>query len=209
MQQFRGTPYGEDRYPEKRELTLEDCQFLAELQRKMCCQDNQAMADPMYWVICDYKKIYGNNLSSSSGYAIRIENYGSYQILYESSNENEIIKEAKLILTDALNNEPEDWFIEIPAITDIEAISTINDLRDFYENVCQNINISLSEYAEYIVEDHIFFSHEDAESYLKKFHYHFSDRAYVYGKVSLYNDEMIRLMDILHHADISRIISKL
>jgi len=47
----------------KHKITETEIQFLKKLQEEMNTQDHVGQADPRYWVIRDYNKVYGNNLT--------------------------------------------------------------------------------------------------------------------------------------------------
>ena len=44
---------------EKHKITEDEIRFLKELQKEMNTQDSCGQADPRYWVIRDFDKVYG------------------------------------------------------------------------------------------------------------------------------------------------------
>ena len=55
---------------QKHDITKEEIQFLLDLQKELNTQDSYGQAEPKYWVIRDYDKVYGTDLNFPDGIAI-------------------------------------------------------------------------------------------------------------------------------------------
>ena len=55
---------------EKHKITEDEIRFLKELQKEMNTQDSCGQADPRYWVIRDFGKVYGEKLNNPDGFTV-------------------------------------------------------------------------------------------------------------------------------------------
>ena len=94
MAKFWNTVKHEDNI-EKHKITKEEIEFLNKIQKEMNTQDHLSQADPRYWTIRDYTKIYGDSLNNPEGICIYDTNSCSVIFEGEFSTDNlENIKEA-------------------------------------------------------------------------------------------------------------------
>lgn len=182
--------YHEDEHPVKRPLTDDEKAFLTRLQREMNTQNHLATADPRYWVILDYSRIYGKDMSVYDGYALKCMDDDT--IVVEAGTQHNLIT----AMTEFFQKEFPDVFknIEFPGCID-----------DFIELIASKgfNQFEIVQYYDMERQSQVFFSHTDAIEYLEKFSYHFSSKAHVYCNCALYNDEMTQLVKILHEADLT------
>ena len=86
---------------EKHKITEDEIRFLKELQKEMNTQDNLGQADPRYWVIRDFDKVYGERLNNPDGFTVYDSDYGNevceieYRTFATSEMVDEILKELK------------------------------------------------------------------------------------------------------------------
>lgn len=61
----------------KHKITDEEVKFLKSMQEELNTQNHLGQADPRYWCIRDYKKVYGKELYNPDGISIYDSNGGS------------------------------------------------------------------------------------------------------------------------------------
>ena len=175
MAKFWKTKRHEDT-TEKRQLLKDDIDFLVNLQREMNTQDHLCQADPRYWVIRDYRRIYGDELNNPDGVCLYDEN--ACEVIYEG--EMHCLRrdeEQKSMIIQSLKDAGK-WTEELKDAMD-DAYS-IEDLEDaLYE-----LDISMSYYEEYPVDSGIFFTHEAAVQHLKSNDYHYGAKAHTYAETA-------------------------
>lgn len=191
MAKFWKTERHEDT-TEKRQLTQDDIKFLLNLQKELNTQDYLSQADPRYWVIRDYQKVYGDKLNNPDG--ICLYDPEACETLYEDEcyslydneeRQNEIIKLLKD--TGRYSEELEEKIREADYITDLE--SEFSDL-----------GINMMEYEEYPVDKGMFLTHEAAIQHLKSNDYHYSGKAHTYAHTAWRSQEE-KLWNILQTID--------
>lgn len=194
MAKFWKLKYHEDK-TEKRPITNKDIAFLQHLQTELNTQDTVGQADPRYWVIRDYKKVYGTDLVSPDGYEFIDENaaesvYTSDTTSLETDEEKtNLLKE--LEETDLLSDELKDAIQHAYTIWDIQG-----ELQD--------INILIQEYELRPADSGMFLTHEAAQEHLKENQHHYSDIAHTYANTAWRSIEE-PLWNILQTIDWSKI----
>lgn len=180
---------------EKHKITDEEIQFLKNLQHEMNTQDHVCQADPRYWVIRDYKKVYGNELSSADGVSIYDSEYCNTvaEIEYQFFKIDNVIDDILKALEDESYelNEEEIENIKLAYDTDslIEALKGI-DTYDFVIMEYQNIP----------VDKGMFLTHEAAIDHLRKNSYHYCGKAHTYAQTAWRSSEE-KLWSILQTVD--------
>lgn len=194
MAKFWKTERHEDT-TEKRQLLKDDIDFLVNLQREMNTQDHLSQADPRYWTIRDYRKIYGDNLNNPDGICIYDTN--SCSVIFEGEFSTDNLDNIKEALKDFIEDDTdlEEKFNEI------EEYSSLDDILEYIENYPE---IYVYEYEEYPVDFGMFLTHEAAIQHLKLNDYHYSDKAHTYAQTAWRSREE-RLWNILQTVDWSKI----
>lgn len=173
----------------KRQITEEEISFLKNLQKEMNTQDNVGQADPRYWVIRDYQKIYGEKLNSPDGICIYDSDacFTVFEGNLEAEYEEETVTEILGILKE--NN------YDIGDLENCEMVS-----YDDLEEELNNLNISILQYEEYPSDDGMFLSHRAAVEHLTGNSHHYSAKAHTYAKTAWRSSEQM-LWKILHEVD--------
>lgn len=180
---------------EKRPITNEDIAFLQHLQTELNTQDTVGQADPRYWVIRDYKKVYGENLACPDGYELVDENAG--ESVYTSDTTSLETDEEKATLLKELE---ETNLLSDELKNAIQHAYYIWDIQD----ELQNIDIQIQEYELQPVSSGMFLTHEAAQKHLKENQYHYSDIAHTYAETAWRTIEE-PLWNILQTIDWSKI----
>lgn len=182
--------YHEDEHPVKRPLTDDEKIFLTQLQREINTQNHLSTADPRYWVILDYHRIYGKDMSVHDGYALKCTDNDT--VVAEAETPHDLIT----AMTEFFQNESPNVF------KNAEFPERINDFMEFVMSKGFK-KFEVVQYYDMEQQSQVFFSHAGAIKYLEKFSYHFTPKAHVYCDCALYNDEMAQLVKILHEADLT------
>lgn len=180
---------------QKHEITNEEIQFLKNMQHEMNTQDTVHQANPRYWVIRNYTKIYGKSLSNPDG--ISIFDPDACDTIIEASYDS--FKTDNMIETilDALKDDEYELTEE-----EIESIRTAYDIQSlcFELEQIETYSLVIMEYQEIPNDEGVFFTHEAAIKHLKDNHYHYADKAHTYAKTAWRSSEE-KLWDILQQVD--------
>ena len=212
----------EDEYPNKRAITTDEIAFLKDLQHRINTQDHISQADPRYWVIRDYEKVYGENLNNSNGWVIVDTTDG--EILVDSENvtvdvasgENYIDTVIRTTLTkiqenDILSEQFDKDCFDIDKWKQ-DVVDTSYDVESFVDNLNDFIDwtdrFSVLEYQSVAKDSNVFFSHKEAQSFLESNSHHFSDCAHTYAYTAWRNPEIETLIEMLHEVDFDSILTK-
>lgn len=190
--------YHDDEYPVKRPLSQEEVDFLTNLQKEMNTQNHLATADPRIWVIKDYRRCYGKDLTYADGYCLYSAKYNKEIMSYES--EKTLLKETKDYLIKMCPEKFSESDFPSDSLDRTDIITALKN-KDVH-------HIELLEYKEIIVTSQTFFSQKAAEDYLKEFHYRFTKNAHTYCDCALNNNEMTQLVKILHEADFQLLLNQ-
>ncbi|MGN0483771.1 MAG: hypothetical protein ACI4HI_09490 [Lachnospiraceae bacterium] len=191
-----------DKHPdtvEKHKITEEEIQFLKSIQKEMNTQDHLGQADPRYWVIRNYKKVYGENISSADGISI-CEKYGWTTLLevdYQCLKMDDIIEK--------ILNTFKDEGYELSENT-IENIKSAYDFRSLNEALqdIEEYELYVTEYLEMPSDEGVFFTHEAAIQHLKNNSHHYSVNAHTYAKTAWRSSEE-KLWSILQSVDFDKL----
>ena len=169
---------------EKHEINVEEIVFLKELQKEMNTQDNVGQADPRYWVIRDYEKIYGENLNNADGIAIYNRDNGEtvYEVEYRLFNIDSVIDE---IIQNMKENRYE---LSEEEIEELKLAYDSESLKAYLDDLC-GYEISVKEYQEIARDKGFFFTQKAAEDHLRRNHYHYSDEAHTYAHTAWRSSE--------------------
>lgn len=176
---------------EKHKITQEEIKFLKDLQHEMNTQDNVGQADPRYWVIRDYEKIYGENLNNADGIFIYDTNSCETisEVDYQLFNVNRTIEEI-------IKNIKENGFeLESDAIENIKSAYDMNSLVEILREI-EEFNFAVGEYQEIPKETGFFLTQKAAETHLKDNNYHYGTNAHTYAHTAWRSKEE-KLWDIL------------
>lgn len=200
----------EDEYPNKRHITKEEIDFLKQLQFNMNTQDHICQADPRYWVIRDYRKVYGDSINNYCGLEINVYKDGLDDILIHNSNiTNDIEKMLDVIINELIISS----YIDKDSITEeqkrdiIEYSYDLSSMVDEFNNVVDEVELSIQQYGLVPFDTNVFFSHQEAKDYLASREYKFSDRAHTYA-LTTESSDINKLFKILHEVDFNSLIGE-
>lgn len=179
-------------------LTHTEVQFLKELQNTMLNQDTDEQAHPRYWVIRDYRKVYGEDLNDPDGI-----------IVYE----NECLDNPIDISMDmAYSPEGISAFIqylsEIGALTDLEAderhdleeMESVFDIIALFEEEHPDIIVT-QQYCLVPMDEGFFLTKESALTHLRENSHHYDEKAHVYAKTVWRSQTETKLIELIETTD--------
>ena len=186
---------GKDLY-EKHKINAIEKDFLKGVQKEINTQDHFCQADPRFWVIRDYEKMYGKELDHFTGIALKdkITKKNIYETECFSRDCESIKKELYEILKKYGASEESLHYINSTCRVGVLK----EEIIDAIEN--DELELSLYEYEEYPVESGFFFTYKAAGKHLYENDYHYSNKAHVYCKTAWRTAEE-PLWDILHNVD--------
>ncbi len=178
---------------EKHNITKEELQFLIDLQKELNTQESYGQADPKYWVIRDYEKIYGSNLEDADGIAIFDSDTGS--TVYEGE-----------IPVFYGTSEDISKIIEILEANEYELSVEEKELINSSYNTdslvlaLEEAGFCVLEYKTVPKESNFFFTQKAAQNHLRLNDYHYCDEAHSYAH-TVWRSEEEKLWDILRKVD--------
>lgn len=182
---------------ERHDITKDEIQFLIELQKELNTQDCYGQAEPKYWVIKDYDKVYGSDLNNPDGIAIFDSDSGS--TIYEGSIPMFGISETITEIMEAL--EKDEYELSDEDKKNIESSydsdSLISELEELGFSVC--------EYQIVPKESNFFFTQKAAQEHLRMNDYHYTNEAHSYAH-TVWRSKEEKLWDILRKVDWSKLI---
>lgn len=183
----------------KHKITETEIQFLKKLQEEMNTQDHVGQADPRYWVIRDYNKVYGNNLNNPDGIVIYDSDSCStlMEIEYQFFGVDEVIKEILKRL------EEDEYELSEEAIENIKLAYDLSSLAEYLKEI-EEYEFTIMEYQEIPVDKGIFFTHDAAEQHLKSNEHHYCDHAHTYAHTAWRSKEE-HLWHILQTVDFEQL----
>lgn len=185
---------------EKHRITNEEIQFLKDIQHEMNTQDTLCQANPRYWVIRDYKKVYGKELNSPDGISIYDSDncHTIVEVDYEFFNIDGVIGKIVKALEEDEYELSED---------DIDNIKTAYDLDSLVERLedIESYDFTISEYQEIPADSGMFLTHEAAIDHLERNHYHYAENAHTYAKTAWRSREE-KLWEILQTVDFDKLM---
>ncbi len=205
----------EDEYPNKRPITAEELEFLADLQHRINTQDHIGQADPRYWVIKDERKIYGSDLNNVNGFTVIERGRGDSDEYFEGENVRyeeltDIIKKG-LCEREYFDSKQADEYEFNQKAWD-EILEASYDIDSLIENINENntdgLKFEVFEYSTYDEDSNVFFSHKEAKEYLQANKHHYSNKAYTYAMTTGSND-IRKLIKLLHEVDFNSLLKKM
>lgn len=184
---------------EKHPIMCEEIRFLMELQKEMNTQDHVSQADPRYWVIRDYDKVYGENLNNPDGYEIYMDGEQLLNIDYEMFNDTQVVDVVKEYFLREYSTDFEE--------KDFEDMYDIDDLKEMLED--RGYEISIVQYEIIPKYSGMFLTQKAAEEHLRANDYHYADNATTYAMTAWRSDEADMLYKILHSVDFERMLAEL
>lgn len=182
---------------EKHKITEDEIRFLKELQKEMNTQDSCGQADPRYWVIRDFNKVYGEKLNNPDGFTVYDSDDGNevceikYQIFGSSKMADEILKEL------------EEQGYELSE-EDRQRICDAYDLDSLIESL-EELDFSVMQYEIVPKYSGMFLTQKAAEEHLRANYYHYSDNATTYAMTAWRSKEADMLYKILHSVDFEQL----
>lgn len=183
----------------KHKITAEEIQFLKDLQKEMNTQNTVGQADPRYWVIRNYEKVYGESLCNADGIAI-YDDYNGILVLetdYPCFGTDSVIEK--------ILNEFKEQEYELDEDT-IENLKLSYDMRSLVDalNDIEEYNFRVCEYEEIPKDEGMFLTHEAAVQHLKQNEHHYSENAHTYAKTAWRSSEEL-LWKILQTVDFGKL----
>lgn len=182
---------------EKHKITEDEIRFLIELQKEMNTQDSCGQADPRYWVIRDFGKVYGEKLNNPDGFTVYNSDDGNdvceieYRIFGSSKMADEILKEL------------EEQEYEL-SDDDKQTICDAYDLDSLIETL-EELGFSVVQYEIVPKYSGMFLTQKAAEEHLRANHYHYSNNATTYARTAWRSKEADVLYKILHSVDFEQL----
>lgn len=182
---------------EKHKITEDEIRFLKELQKEMNTQDSCGQADPRYWVIRDFDKVYGEKLNNPDGLTVYNSDDGNevceieYRMFGSSKMADEILKELEEQEYELSDN-------------DKQTICDAYDLDSLIEAL-EELDFSVMQYE--IVPKYfgMFLTQKAAEEHLRANYYHYSGNATTYAMTAWRSKEADMLYKILHSVDFEQL----
>lgn len=200
--------YREDTAP-KHKLTEEERGFLLALQKELNTQDTLCQADPRFWVIKDYERVYGT-LDGDPIVIIDGEDYDSFEALRPIMEE--IIEDEYACLYDEVKYEVTESSYGFSGFAgsariacsgrdgDAEELEFFYDTDDcirFLEDHGFSAESCLYKSQGKICPDTFFMTYKEAAAHLKANAHHYSDEAHPYAMTAWRSPEVEKLWKIL------------
>lgn len=182
---------------EKHKITEDEIRFLKELQKEMNTQDNLGQADPRYWVIRDFCKVYGEKLNNPDGFTVH-ELYDGYEVC-----EIEYRMFSSYEMADEILKKLEEQEYELSD----DDKQTICDAYDFdsLNEALVKLDLSITQYEIVSKYSGMFLTQKAAEEHLRANHHHYSDNATTYAMTAWRSQEADMLYKILHSVDFEQL----
>lgn len=182
---------------QKHDITKEEIQFLLDLQKELNTQDSYGQAEPKYWVIRDYDKVYGTDLNFPDG--IAIYDPADCSTIYEGKIPTFGISEVISEIMETLEKDEYELSIEKK-----ELIESSYDADSLF-SALEEANFSVLEYQIIPKESNFFFTQKAAQNHLRLNDYHYCNEAHSYAH-TVWRSEEEKLWDILRKVDWSKLI---
>ena len=182
---------------ERHDITKDEIQFLIELQKELNTQDCYGQAEPKYWVIKDYDKVYGSDLNNPDGIAIYDANDGD--TIFEGNIPMFGISEIITKIMEVLEKEEYELSVE-----EKENIESSYD-SDSLISALEESGFSVCEYQIISKESNFFFTQKAAQDHLRMNDYHYTNEAHSYAH-TVWRSKEEKLWDILRKVDWSKFI---
>ena len=173
---------------QKHDITKEEIQFLLDLQKELNTQDSYGKAEPKYWVIRDYDKVYGTDLNFPDG--IAIYDPADCSTIYEGKIPTFGISEVISEIMETLEKDEYELSIE-----EKELIESSYDADSLFLAL-EEANFSVLEYQIIPKESNFFFTQKAAQNHLRLNDYHYCNEAHSYAH-TVWRSEEEKLWDIL------------
>lgn len=182
---------------QKHDITKEEIQFLLDLQKELNTQDSYGQAEPKYWVIRDYDKVYGTDLNFPDG--IAIYDPADCSTIYEGKIPTFGISEVISEIMETLEKDEYELSIE-----EKELIESSYDADSLFLAL-EEANFSVLEYQIIPKESNFFFTQKAAQNHLRLNDYHYCNESHSYAH-TVWRSEEEKLWDILRKVDWSKLI---
>lgn len=212
--------YHED-MTDKHLLTMEEIQFLMELQKEMNTQDNVSQADPRFWVIKGTEKEYGiesgyedgADLTDAEGccvVATDMESTVEYirDNLLDEINETDGIQRIIELTPGIFHSSIRISWVD-DDIDDYEEFDNMEEVAKWLNDNGYNFRVSNYKIVPKVYPDTLFLTQKAAENHLKRNYYHYSEDAHTYAMTSWRNQETEMLWKILQQVDWSILLPRL
>lgn len=177
--------------------TIEDIQFLTELQKELQYQsehDNDIQAAPRFWTVGDYQwQVAAEGCGEEVRF--RLPNRDDYEATYDS-----LIEEIKELLEEEDNEfEPD----AIEAFNDVYDVDSLLDwIKEHYDEDADMYEVT----KEHIIrENTMFLTKAEAKRHIETNHYHYTSEAHTYAMTAWRSPQVGRLWKILENFDWSKI----
>lgn len=182
---------------EKHNITKEEIQFLMKFQKELNTQECYGQAEPKYFVIRDYEKVYGDALNNPDGIAIYDSDTGT--TIYEGNIPMLGISEVIAKIIKKLEEDEYELSLEekelIESSYDFDSLISALKEKDF----------AVCEYQIIPKEKNFFFTQKAAQNHIRRNDYHYCNEVHSYAQ-TVWRSEEERLWDILRKVDWSKLI---
>lgn len=183
---------------EKHRITEQEIIFLKRLQTEMNTQDTVGQADPRYWVIRDYERLYGDGADDADGV-----------LVYEGGDGSAIAEIGHSMPVGEASDRLLDGLREAGYEIDEEAAAYIKEAHDMGSLVervqgAVGYDLRISGYREIPVDKGMFLTQEAAARHLKSNEYHYAANAHTYAKTAWRSPEE-GLWKILQSVDMDQL----
>jgi hypothetical protein len=179
--------YHEDEF-EKHPITREEINFLTMLQEEMNTQDFIGQADPRFWVIRDYDRIFGENLTNPDGVIVYIAKEPAFTYDYFGD------KKFRDVVYDYFMQKCPDAAPHMDLSNVYNADSFLNEFKDTIIG-----GIDFIEYQIIPRYSGMFLTQKAAEEHLRANYYHYSKDATTYAMTAWRSKEA----DMLYERNIA------
>lgn len=213
MAKYHGSlQYHEDNI-DKHKITVDEIEFLKQLQKEMNTQDHICQADPRFWVIKGTERLY--HVEEPDGYEL-YDKYGCDTVAEDMKEIVEYIVEN--LLDDINKKQGTKYNIELnvgifsdsilvnwtddDGEEESEELENLQDIQNWLEGFGYDEYVIISyKYVPKIYENTMFLTQKDAEDHLRSNDYHYSSDAHTYAMTAWRSPAVEKLVNILQTVD--------
>lgn len=198
---------------EKHTLTVEEIQFLLELQKEMNTQDHVSQADPRFWVIKGTEKEYGietgyedgAELTEADGGGVVAADMESAMVYIRDNLLDEINEidgiQRRIELSDGIFNPTISISWKDEGFEDGEEFDSMEEVAEWLRDRGYDYRVANYRYISKIYPNTMFLTQKAAEEHLRENNYHYSDDAHAYAMTAWRSCEVERLYRIIQEVD--------
>lgn len=189
---------------QKKELTIEDLQFLCNLQKEINTQDTVGQADPRFWVIKGSEIVINDD-----GYDISLINDEGCMLAMGGNDIAEYINDALIDYLDIYKVEyglTNEFVIYNNKEEYDNKNGDYNDANSLNSELLRDLDYRIVYYdtKDIIYPNTFFLTQKDAEKHLRENYYHYSEDAHTYAMTAWRSPICEKLWNILHEIDFEK-----